>query len=460
MWAQMRSSSLTCIPVPRWVRACRLLRDSRCSEREVCRWNKSVSSPSAPAPPPSAPPPAAPAALSRTCLPGARSSSSSSCTWRCSSEAQLLPLSGAAEVGDARAHPLRIRSHPGTASVTETGNESNPPTTPPQQRCESYNTEPSCAWDRCRAWSMAERSGDDGSCPARTRTHTHTHARGLEHGGTGSRSRHRALTLCVFLVQSFSKLQITHLAAQAHAHRSPPLAQPVLRAVADWSVEVSLPGHELCPLRTHSSTVSEENGSTHPADPALQEGVHEEEVDWEEVGQHEEEVHEEEVHGEEVHGEEVGQREEEQLRSGTTAAERKTFNIQTVLEMFGWPPPRFVEMSDIQSECESGAPSRKAAELQLLKLIIGDELQTTTALRLVFNDPARFGFYLRAPLRHVPSAEVAPTNQEADCSQEDLVQRRQSQNRRSVKNRASSGAGLNTASVSQDEGTLRSSVSL
>ena len=127
MRAQMRSFSLTCIPVPRWVRAYRLLRDSRCSDREVCRWNKSVSAPSAPAPPPSSPPPAAPASSSRTCLPGARSSSSSSCTWRCSSEAQLLPLSGAAQLGDAPAHPLRIRSHPGTASATSSENESDPP---------------------------------------------------------------------------------------------------------------------------------------------------------------------------------------------------------------------------------------------------------------------------------------------------------------------------------------------
>lgn len=67
------------------------------------------------------PPPAAAAspALSRSCLPGA---SSSSGTWRCSSAEQLLPLSGGGQVGDAPADAaaaLRIRSHPGTASLNE-----------------------------------------------------------------------------------------------------------------------------------------------------------------------------------------------------------------------------------------------------------------------------------------------------------------------------------------------------
>lgn len=95
-----------------WICAYRLLRESRgCC---CCRYNTSVSS----SPSPSLPPPlvSGSPSSSRTYLPGASSCSS---TWRCSSSAQLLPLSGSGQVGDASATAaaLRIRSHRRTGRV-------------------------------------------------------------------------------------------------------------------------------------------------------------------------------------------------------------------------------------------------------------------------------------------------------------------------------------------------------
>lgn len=87
-----------------WICAYRLLWESR---RCCCRYNTSASS----SPSPSLPPPLAAGSSSspRTYLPGANSCSS---TWRCSSSAQLLPLSACGQVGDAPATAvgLRIRS--------------------------------------------------------------------------------------------------------------------------------------------------------------------------------------------------------------------------------------------------------------------------------------------------------------------------------------------------------------
>lgn len=72
--------------------------------------------------------------------------------------------------------------------------------------------------------------------------HTHTHGGTVAtHGSLG------ALPHSIFLLQSFSKLQKTHLAVDRHAHRRPPLASAVLESVTDWPAEVSLTGHELCP---------------------------------------------------------------------------------------------------------------------------------------------------------------------------------------------------------------------
>lgn len=96
-----------------WICAYRLLWESRrcCC---CCRYNTSASS----SPSPSLPPPLAAGSPSspRTYLPGASSCSS---TWRCSSSAQLLPLSGGGQVGDAPATAavLRIRSHRRTGRV-------------------------------------------------------------------------------------------------------------------------------------------------------------------------------------------------------------------------------------------------------------------------------------------------------------------------------------------------------
>lgn len=77
-------------------------------------------SPFSPSPPSSSlrpPPAAASPSSSRACLPEASSCSSSS--WRCSSTAQLLPLSGGGQVGHvpAAAVSLRIRSHRVTGSA-------------------------------------------------------------------------------------------------------------------------------------------------------------------------------------------------------------------------------------------------------------------------------------------------------------------------------------------------------
>lgn len=81
------------------------------------------------------------------------------------------------------------------------------------------------------------------------RTHTHIHARTRRYS-IESRARLGALRHCIFLLQSFSKLQKTHLAVDRHAHRTLPLANAVLTPVTDWSAGVSLAGHELCPLRS------------------------------------------------------------------------------------------------------------------------------------------------------------------------------------------------------------------
>lgn len=107
---------------PRWIRASR----SRRSEGGVRRCGSaSGSSCPSPCPPPAAAAAAVPAPRPR--LPGVSSSSIRSSvgggagrSWRCRSSAQLLPLSGAAQLGDApaaAAAALRIRSHPGTASA-------------------------------------------------------------------------------------------------------------------------------------------------------------------------------------------------------------------------------------------------------------------------------------------------------------------------------------------------------
>lgn len=75
--------------------------------------------------------------------------------------------------------------------------------------------------------------------PAR-RAHTHTHAE--------EQCRQLgALRHWIFLLQSFSKLHKTHLAVDRHAHRTLPLASPVLEHVTDWPVEVSVAGHDRCP---------------------------------------------------------------------------------------------------------------------------------------------------------------------------------------------------------------------
>ncbi|MEQ2232753.1 hypothetical protein ILYODFUR_014769 [Ilyodon furcidens] len=100
-----------------WICAYRLLWESR---RSCCRYNTSASS----SPSPSLPPPLAAGSPSspRTYLPGASSCNS---TWRCSSSAQLLPLSGGGQVGDAAATAaaLRIHSHRRTVRVKSQQNQ-------------------------------------------------------------------------------------------------------------------------------------------------------------------------------------------------------------------------------------------------------------------------------------------------------------------------------------------------